>query len=564
VDAAPSPERSFCTTCGWLLPAGSRATCAACGGDGTSLPLVDNTRPLHRDEDEDPALGTAKESWAQGDHARSIGLALTLPVAPRGFSSPQGPGWVAAIGPTPVFAFLDVASSQVTLEVPVARLPQTKRVPALRAALAMCAETASTSRICLRLDLLVARFAARLDALSPALVRKIARELAVTAARAQEQLAAAFDARPAIPEQGVMSAWDRLGRAQPLPALAPPSAVSPPSSPEPLSSRPPSRPSSPGAIPSFPARPITLRLSIPPSLAQEVDDSDMPAVLAPDFAEDRGSTPSMRPPSAPPPSYPPPSRPPFDGPPPSIRPSMLPSALPNVPALGLRQPFPSSAGMRTNTPQDMEAPPPSRRAVRPPPQDAATPEGRLCELLRQALALATALSFEEKPCTMLLLVRAAVFRAVQEHAASVPNAVHYLYRATRHVTREIWMTKPDPARAAIPIPVAEPALGALEQILAQRANVPREKPASIEPWTTAQQAKENLGKFLTEIELSPPDPTLRHYLALGALSELLCRTRLPPQTEQRLHEIVAYAQRDGAKPQVIELMMTALRKIVSG
>ena len=52
--------------------------------------------------------------------------------------------------------------------------------------------------------------------------------------------------------------------------------------------------------------------------------------------------------------------------------------------------------------------------------------------------------------------------------------------------------------------------------------------------------------------------------ALGALSELLSRARLPATTDQRLRDIVAYAQRDGAKPQVIELMMTALRKIVSG
>ena len=208
--------------------------------------------------------------------------------------------------------------------------------------------------------------------------------------------------------------------------------------------------------------------------------------------------------------------------------------------------------------------PPSRRGARTPQPDALTPEGKLCELLRQALALATALSFEEKPHAMLLLVRAAVFRAVLEHHETVPNAVSYLVRATRQVTREIWTTRPDPARPQPSIPVAEPALGALETIVASRAHVPKEKPAAVEPWTTAAQAKENLARFVTEIELSPPDPTLRHYLTLGALSELMCRTRLPGPTEQRLRDIVAYAQRDGAKPQVIELMMTALRKIVSG
>ncbi len=164
---------------------------------------------------------------------------------------------------------------------------------------------------------------------------------------------------------------------------------------------------------------------------------------------------------------------------------------------------------------------------------------------------------------MLLLVRAAVFRAMHEHQASVPNAVAYLYRATRGVTREIWSSKVDLSRTGS-IPVAEPALGALEQILAARAVVPKEKAATVEPWTSAQQAKENLGKYLSEIELSPEEPALRHYLALGALSELLSRTRLPAATDQRLRDIVLYAQRDGAKPHVIELMMTALRKIVAG
>jgi hypothetical protein len=239
---------------------------------------------------------------------------------------------------------------------------------------------------------------------------------------------------------------------------------------------------------------------------------------------------------------------------------MLPAALPNTPAYGLR--LPSVGLMRAMAPSDTDMPP-SRRPPRMPPQDANTPEGKLCELLRQALSLATVLSFEERPQATLLLVRAAVFRAIHEHYASVPHAVSHLYRATRQVTREIWTSKPD-GRNPAQIPVAEPALAALEQIVAARASLPNEKPVSVEPWTSAVQAKENLAKFLAEIEISPSDLTLRHYLALGALSELLTRTRLPPTTDQRLRDIVGFAQRDGAKPHVVELMMTALRKIVSG
>ncbi len=581
VEAAPSTDRSYCTTCGWLLPAGARATCAACGGDATPLPLVDNTRPLPREDEEDASLAGAKEAWAFGDHARAIGLALTFGGPPRAFTSPHGPGWVAAIGPTPVFAIFDGAGSQVTLEIPVVRLPQTRRVPALRMALALCNSDASTARFCLRLDLLLVRFAARLDLLSPGSLRRAAREIAEHALRAQEQLTSTCDARPAIPEQGVLASWDRLGRAQALPALAPASHVPPSSS---VSARPSthpsSRPSTPNMMAGVPPRPITLRLSIPPALAQD-DDDDLPAVLSPEFVDEPTSPSAMAPPPSMPPQSvpPPPSRPAGEQlmPAPAPRPSMFPSALPTVPALGLRAPFPSTSAMRAVIPPAGPSPsgsgsaadtgemaPPSRRAARVPPQDGGTPEGKLCELLRQALALATALSFEEKPHATLLLVRAAVFRAVLEHHDAVPNAVFYLVRATRQVTREIWSTRPEPGRTPPPMPVAEPALGALEQVVAARALVPKEKPAAVEPWTTAPQAKENLARFVVEIELSPPDPTLRHYLALGALSELMCRTRLPGPTEQRLRDIVAYAQRDGARPQVIELMMTALRKIVSG
>jgi hypothetical protein len=410
----------------------------------------------------------------------------------------------------------------------------------------------------------VVRFVARLDALSPVLVRKIAREIAATARRAEERLAAAFDARPAIPEQGLMSAWDRVGRSLPLTLLAPSSVAGPPppSSPSSMrpSSRPSGRPSAPAPLLDPPAKAITLRLSIPPVLAPDLDEDDLPAVLAPDYADVPPSPPAAARPTLHPAVFSP-----------HVRRHSLDAAvdvalaLPNVPVLGLRTPFPSTSAMRAVPPpaSDADAPPPSRRPVRAPPPDTMSPEGRLCELLRQALGLATALSFEERPHTMLLLVRAAVFRAVHEHYVAVPNAVAYLYRATRTVTREVWSSKLDPGRAGA-IPVAEPALGALEQILAARASIPKEKPVTIDPWTSAQQAKENLSRYLAEIELAPPDPTLRHYLALGALSELLSRTRLPAPTDQRLRDIVAYAQRDGAKPHVIELMMTALRKIVAG
>jgi len=196
---------------------------------------------------------------------------------------------------------------------------------------------------------------------------------------------------------------------------------------------------------------------------------------------------------------------------------------------------------------------------------ALTPADKLCELLHQAQALATALSYEERPATMLLLVRAAVYRAIYEFGEAVPDAVSYLYRSALGVTRAIWPSaSPAGKRPSSPIPMAEPALLAMERIVAVRAQLPKERAFLVEPLATAAQAREHLTRYVEEIEAAPQDVTLRHFLALGALTELLSRTRLPAQTSQRLKEIVAHAHRDVPKQAALDLMMTALKRIASG
>ena len=50
VDAASPTDRSYCTTCGWLLPAGARATYAACGGDASqneAPPAAESATPAN-------------------------------------------------------------------------------------------------------------------------------------------------------------------------------------------------------------------------------------------------------------------------------------------------------------------------------------------------------------------------------------------------------------------------------------------------------------------------------------------------------------------------------------
>jgi hypothetical protein len=211
---------------------------------------------------------------------------------------------------------------------------------------------------------------------------------------------------------------------------------------------------------------------------------------------------------------------------------------------------------------ELDVEPPSRQSIPSRPDSSSAPAERFCQLLRDAQALATSLSFQERPGTMVLLIRSTVFRAIFEFNEALPDAVAHLYRATATATRELVHAEGG-ARRANAVAISEPALLVMERIVGSRGQVPEEKPLHIDPLTTAALAREHLGRYLREIERAPVDAALRHFLAIGALSELLVRTKLPAKTEQRLRDIVAYAQRDGAKAAAIDLLMTALTRIVA-
>ncbi|MCC6556695.1 MAG: hypothetical protein IT372_27355 [Polyangiaceae bacterium] len=232
---------------------------------------------------------------------------------------------------------------------------------------------------------------------------------------------------------------------------------------------------------------------------------------------------------------PPVSSPPMSTPPVSVRP-------PAMPELDAEQLARQSASARAD--------------------QARSPADRFCQLLRDAQALATALSFQDRASVMVILIRSTVFRAILEHGDALPSAVAHLYRSTLAATRDLGQAE-GAHRRPNPVSIAEPALLVLERIVSARGQVPEEKPLQIDPLTSAAHAREHLSGYLREIERAPAEPALRHFLALGALSELLVRAKLPAKTDQRLREIVAYAHRDGPRHQAIELMMTALKKIVA-
>ena len=118
-------------------------------------------------------------------------------------------------------------------------------------------------------------------------------------------------------------------------------------------------------------------------------------------------------------------------------------------------------------------------------------------------------------------------------------------------------------RGSMAIPATSPAFEIMARIVAQRGELEPTSQVQVQPITTAQDAKQHLARYVSEIDQAPADAELRHFLALGALSELLVRTKLPPATQDRLRGILAHAKKEGAKQPVVDLMMTALTRMIA-
>ncbi|MRG97384.1 hypothetical protein [Polyangium spumosum] len=575
--AASRTAREFCTVCGWPVH-GPR--CDACGEYRAPLALEDSMRrfvPRGHAALDPSNLERATEAFRRGEYARALGLVVSAEtnLTARAVNLPEGPGWALIGKESSVFLSLDMQSMHLIAESPVARLPRSQRVPAMRLSLELCDAEAMTSRVCLRDDLLLLRFVTQLGAAPPPLVRHVIREMMATSERYAEIFVASFDARTAAHgDARGGGGWESLGRKRSLSTLQPApqrrSVVPPP--PSTL------RPADNASPPDDDLPPILAPAFAADASRGPVAEEELPPVLAPFGLTDtlRGED-GMPPVLAPSPEGVPqtarlgvPQTSAFAAPPPIDRePPPETARLGAIPSLTTPMPF-ASPGARRRTVPGMPAVEGAARPGSPDLDDAAarralTPADKLCELLHQAQALATALSYEERPLTMLLLVRAAVYRAIYEFGEQVPDAVSYLYRSASGVTRTFWPSEPvGGKRSSSPIPMAEPVLLAMERIVAARAALPKERAFLVEPLATAAQAREHLARYVEEIELAPQDVTLRHFLALGALTELLSRTRLPQQTSQRLKEIVAHAHRDVPKQAALELMMTALKRIASG
>ncbi len=456
-------------------------------------------------------------------------LASETGAATRGVSTPDGTGWIAELHGVPVFVTLreaGEAGGEIALEAPIARLPQRQRLPALRLALELSAHDAATSRVCLRGEMLLLRFTARLPLLTPPVLRHYLREIAHLAARYAGLMTVGLDAPRAIADEG--RRFDAIGRASKI-QLAPASGARRSMSPASSTPRAHVAPQ-PGLRTEASTRApraegFTMGTARLPDGAEATDA--IPAILAPPRApESRAAAPHA-----------------------AVEPSRRAAV----------SPLEASSASRAWREIELEAG--SRRGGAPSPpssEQSLSPSDRLCMLLRHAQSLAS-LTLEERPATLSWLVRSAVFRAIYEFKDPLPDAVAHLYRSTG-VGRDAQGT----ARVSSgQIPAVEPAMVVMERVIVARAQVQKEKALAIEPMTSASQAKEHVARYLLEIDRAPAEPPLRHFLALGALTELLVRTKLPAQTDQRLRDIVAHAQREGARNSAIDLMMTALQRINS-
>ena len=179
----------------------------------------------------DDSARQAFDAWRGRDYPRLIGLSLVAEggQGPRTANLADGPGSMFFLRTVPVFVAVQSAAATLTIEAPLARLPQRQRVAAMRVALELCDGQASCRGCACGETSLVARFVGRLGAVTPPMLRQAIREVAAFAERQGEMLEASFDARAPTPDEPRAAvAWNLVGQPRALPRLAPPISQSMP------------------------------------------------------------------------------------------------------------------------------------------------------------------------------------------------------------------------------------------------------------------------------------------------------------------------------------------------
>lgn len=580
----PSPH---CPDCGVPIDG---SVCAACGSGGEALALLDGEGdlPFFPADTSRPELEWAGEAWTRGEYARVVSHCLSAEGA-QGIKSrtvAEGPAFVAVLGGVSVVIRVQEQLGQVVVETPVARLPRTQYVGAMRAALELSASTRSSAKYNARGDVLLLRSVGVLASMTPTVLQATLKALVHAAIDDAKVLSTSVQARAFTPQEHIHLDLDALpedralelgqqrrapSRKPTVPAEAPPREMQP--TPNPFSGAALSAPPIPAGFAAEPTPNPALKATavspgvVPPAPARAASISKMPAAKKPSgsaFPAANALISGVSPTSAP------------------VTPTQ-PGAGATALKSGLRPPA-SSAAASAPVPTKPAAASPAagaKPAIRRPsasipqvvvtanaasaPQPAPTsdtPHTALCDLLHKAQTLGAVLSFADQPASMALLIRASVYRTLLEFEATIPSAVSLLWTETQPLTKEIYITAPGIRRGAMAIPSANRAFEVMQQIVDARGEVSRAETPQITPITTSQEAKQHLARYVSEIDQAPKDLELRHFLALGALAELLVRAKLPAPTLERLRGIITHAKRE-ATQQVVDLMMTALSRMMA-
>lgn len=530
-----------CTTCGVPL---TGASCPVCGGGREPIPLADGDGQLPRfgTESGKPELEWALEAWSRGEHARVVSHCLGAAGAQgiKNISLPEGPAFVSVMGGMSIIIRVRPKQEQIVIETPVARLPETQYVGAMRLALELSGGTRSAARYAVRGDVLVLRMIGRIDVMSPHAIQSALESIVAQASDDARVMSTSVHARVFTTEEHVDMDLDKLPEAPFLDIEAGPTPSVKRTAPPP-----------PGVEPSKGTGMSGMFQSVAPILSPE------PPPAAPKAAPPAAAPTPAAPPPAPAakPAAPTsqavtrPGAPRLAPPPPSV-------AKPSPPTVRSKEEDPGK-GMGQRTVPAMPA------ATAAAAQASAAPADGFFELMHKAQTLGAVLSFADQPASMMLLIRATVYRAYFNYESVASAAVGHLFNETSSMTKEIYITAPGKRRGAMAIPSAQPAFDVMQAIVDKRGEVPNAAPMQVTPITTSQEAKQHLARYLSEIDQAPQDLEIRHFLALGALSELLVRTKLPVPTMERLKGIVALAEREGPKQQNVDLMMTALSRMIA-
>jgi hypothetical protein len=191
----------------------------------------------------------------------------------------------------------------------------------------------------------------------------------------------------------------------------------------------------------------------------------------------------------------------------------------------------------------------------------------LCDLLSAAAEIAKPLQFMQDvhPAIPLLLQRALLFRVFDQFRATCPDAVAMLMRAGEPVYAQFWelptgllaVVGGTTGTAATPLPIGLDLV--VGHVIATRAQVPSQAPCAPAAFASAAEAKTMLRKYLAEVDKGPKDAKHRHFVLLGALAELLTRTRLPEATAARLRQVMSEGAQRGPNPEATSFLLQELK-----